>query len=160
MLVSQSCPTLCDSMDCSSPGSSVHGILQVRILEWASIPFSRRSSQPRGWTCVSGVSCISRWILYHWATWKAQIIPGWLVKKKLMVFPQGANHVYKCISWSLKVKVKSLSHFLLFGTIPWTVAYQALLSMGFSRQEYWSGLPFPSPGDLPNPGVEPGCSAL
>ena len=94
------------------------------------------------------------------ATWKAQIIPGWLVKKKLMVFPQGANHVYKCISWSLKVKVKSLSHFLLFGTIPWTVAYQALLSMGFSRQEYWSGLPFPSPGDLPNPGVEPGCSAL
>ena len=42
----------------------------------------------------------------------------------------------------------------LFAT-PWTVAYQALLSMGFYRQEYWSGLPFPSPGDLPNPGIEP-----
>ena len=39
---------------------------------------------------------------------------------------------------------------------PWTVAYQAPPSMGFSRQEYWSGLPFPSPGDLPNPGIEPG----
>ena len=43
---------------------------------------------------------------------------------------------------------------------PWTVARQAPLSMGFSRQEYWSGLPFPSPGDLPNPGIEPGCPAL
>ena len=42
----------------------------------------------------------------------------------------------------------------------WTVACQAPLSMGFSRQEYWSGLPFPSPGDLPNPGIEPGFSAL
>ena len=43
---------------------------------------------------------------------------------------------------------------------PWTVAHQAPPSMGFSRQEYWSGLPFPSPGDLPNPGVEPGSPAL
>ena len=53
-----------------------------------------------------------------------------------------------------KLKVKSLSLVQLFAT-PWTVAYQAPLSMGFSRQEYWSGLPFPSPGDLPNPGIEP-----
>ena len=43
---------------------------------------------------------------------------------------------------------------------PWTVAHQAPLSMGFSRQEYWSGLPFPSPGDLPNPGIEPRSPAL
>ena len=43
---------------------------------------------------------------------------------------------------------------------PWTVVHQAPLSMGFSRQEYWSGLPFPSPGDLPNPGIEPGTFAL
>ena len=42
----------------------------------------------------------------------------------------------------------------------WTIAYQALLSMGFSRQEYWSGFPFPSPGDLPDPGIEPGSPAL
>ena len=58
-----------------------------------------------------------------------------------------------------KVKVKSLSCVQLFA-IPWTVVYQASLSMGFSRQEYWSGLPFPSPGDLPNPGIEPRYPAL
>ena len=57
------------------------------------------------------------------------------------------------------MKVKSLSRVGLFAT-PWTVTYQALRSMGFSRQEYWSGLPFPSPGDLPNPGIEPGSPAL
>ena len=60
---------------------------------------------------------------------------------------------------SLKVKVKSLSHVRLFAT-PQTVAYQALQSMGFSRQEYWSGLPFPSPADLPNPGIEPRSPTL
>ena len=58
-----------------------------------------------------------------------------------------------------KVKVKSLSHVQLFGT-PWTVAHQASMSMGFSRQEYWSGLPFHSPGDLPDPRIEPGSPAL
>ena len=56
-------------------------------------------------------------------------------------------------------KVKSLSHVRLFAT-PATVAYQAPLYMGFSRQEYWSGLPFPSPGDLPNVGIEPRSPAL
>ena len=60
---------------------------------------------------------------------------------------------------SNKVKVKSLSRVWLFVT-PWTVAYQDPLSMRFSRQEYWSGLPFPSPEDLPNPGIEPGSPAL
>ena len=59
----------------------------------------------------------------------------------------------------LKVKVKSLSRVPLFVT-PWTVAYQAPPSMGFSRQECWSGLPFPSPGDLPDPGIEPGSPTL
>ena len=58
-----------------------------------------------------------------------------------------------------KVKVKSLSHVQLSVTL-WTVTYQASPSMGFSRQEYWSGLPFPSPGDLPDPGIEPGSPAL
>ena len=56
-------------------------------------------------------------------------------------------------------KVKSLSCVQLFA-IPWTVVYQASLSMGFSRQEYWSGLLFPSPGDLPDPGIEPRSPAL
>ena len=53
----------------------------------------------------------------------------------------------------MSVHACTLSHVQLFAT-SWTVAHQSLLSMGFSRQEYWSGLPFPSPGDLPNPGTE------
>ena len=65
----------------------------------------------------------------------------------------------KAMTNLVKVKVKSLSCVRLFAT-PWTVAYQAPLSMGFSRQECWSGLPFPSPGDLPNPGIEPRSPAL
>ena len=53
VLVAQSCLTLCNSMDCSPPGSSVHGILQARTLEWVAIPFSREPSQPRDQTQVS-----------------------------------------------------------------------------------------------------------
>ena len=55
--------------------------------------------------------------------------------------------------------MKSPSHVRLFAT-PWTVAYKSPLSMEFSRQEYWNGLPFPSPGDLPDPGIEPGSPTL
>ena len=55
--------------------------------------------------------------------------------------------------------MKLFGHVRLFAT-PWTVAYQAPQSMEFSRQEYWNGLPFPSPGDLPNPGIEPESPAL
>ena len=61
----KSCPTLCDPVVCSLPGSSVHGLLQARILEWVTMPFSRGSSQPRDWTHVSYISCIGRWVLYH-----------------------------------------------------------------------------------------------
>ena len=57
------------------------------------------------------------------------------------------------------MKVKLLSRVSLFAT-PWTVAYQAPPSMGFTRQECWSGLPFPSPGDLTDPGIKPGSPAL
>ena len=64
----QSCPTLCNPMDCSPLGSSVHGILQARILEWVAISFSRGSSWSRDQTCIS---CIDRWVLYHWATREA-----------------------------------------------------------------------------------------
>ena len=84
----QSCPTLCDPIDGSPPGSTVPGILQARTLEWVAISFSN--------------------------------------------------------AWKWNVKVKSLSHVRLLAT-PWTAAYQAPLSMGFSRQEYWSGVPLPSP---------------
>ena len=85
--VAQLCPTLCDLMDSSPPGSSVHSILQARVLEWVAISFSN--------------------------------------------------------AWERKVKVKSLSCVLLLAT-PRSVAYQAPPSMGFSRQEYWSGVTLPS----------------
>ena len=55
--------------------------------------------------------------------------------------------------------MKLLGHVQLFVTL-WSIAHQAVLSTGFSRQEYWNGLPFPSPGDLPNPGIEPRSLAL
>ena len=84
----QSCPTLCDPIDGSPPGSAIPGILQARILKWVAISFSN--------------------------------------------------------AWNWKVKVKSISCAWLF-TTPWTVAYQAPQSTGYSRQEYWSGLPLPSP---------------
>ena len=84
----QSCPTLCDPIDGSPPGSSVPRILQTRTLEWLAISFSN--------------------------------------------------------AWKWKVKVKSLSRVWLFAT-PWTAAYQAPPSMWFSRQEYWSEVPSPSP---------------
>ena len=66
--VAQSCLTLCDSMDCSLTGSSIHGIFQARILEWAAISFSRRSSQPRDWTWVSRIVdiCFIIWATSNW----------------------------------------------------------------------------------------------
>ena len=63
--------TLWDPMDCSPSGSSVHGISQARILEWIDISFSRGSSRPRDRNFVSCISCISRWLLRHCATWEA-----------------------------------------------------------------------------------------
>ena len=83
----------------------------------------------------------------HWHFW-VHISPSKTRKFTITLTP--------CL---LKLKVKSLSHVPLFGT-PWTVAYQVACSMGFSRQEYWSGLPFPSPGDLPDSGIEPRSPAL
>ena len=59
----QSCPTLCDSIDCSLPGSSVHGILQARILEWVAISSSQRCSQPRDQIQGSGVPGTGRWVV-------------------------------------------------------------------------------------------------
>ena len=68
VLVTQSCPTLCDSMDCSPPGSSVHGILQARILEWVAIPFSRGSLWTRDW---NPASCTVGRFFILWATREA-----------------------------------------------------------------------------------------
>ena len=69
-LVTKLCLTFWSPVDCSLPGPSVHGISQIRILELVAISFSRGSSWPRDQTCIS---CISRWILYHWATWEVQL---------------------------------------------------------------------------------------
>ena len=130
--VAQSRLSLCNPMDCSLPGSSIHGILQARILEWVAISYSRGSSQPRDQTRISYIA--------------SRFFPVWATRK---------THV----RLGSEMEVKSLSHVRLFVT-PWTVAYQGPPSVGFSRQEYWSGLPFPSPRDLPNPGIEPGSPAL
>ena len=67
----QSSPTLCNPMDCSPPGSSVHGILQARILEWVALPSSRRSSSPRDQNVAFLRLLRGRWILYHCTTWEA-----------------------------------------------------------------------------------------
>ena len=77
-------------------------------------------------------------------------------KKKMTSF---IIRKHKCFQQRLGMKVKSLSRVQLFVT-PWTVAYQDPLSMGFSRQEYWSGVPFPSPGDAPDPRIEPESPSL
>ena len=105
-------------MDYSPPDSSVHGILQARIPAWVAISYSRESSWPRDWTCNSCVSCIDGQVPYHCATWEAFI-------------------------WLLLL----LSHFsrVRLCATPETAAHQAPLSLGFSKQEHWSGLPFPSP---------------
>ena len=75
-----------------------------------------------------------------------------------MEYREYTNYVRNSLS-NYESVVASIKSCLTFVT-PWTVAYQAPQSMEFSRQEYWSGLPCPSPGDLPNPGIEPGSPAL
>ena len=80
VLVAQSCLTLCNPMECSLPGSSVHGILQARILEWVAIPFSRGSSQPREWTWVS---CTTGRFFTVWAT---REVPVLLSKSFLLIY--------------------------------------------------------------------------
>ena len=108
--VTQSCRTFWDS--CSPPNSSVHGIFQARILEWVSISYSRGSSWPRIWTCVSCASCTDR-ILYHWATWEALASVCALPTQSLPSLPALCD--------------------------PMDCSWPGSLSMGFSRQEYWSG---------------------
>ena len=133
-----SCLALCDPMDCSLPGSSVHGVLQASILGWLLLPSLGIFPTPEADSSFP-----------HW-----QAGPSPLSHQE----SSGARSVHQ-FSLLLLLSLKSLSRVRLFAT-PWTVAYQAPLSMGFSRQYYWSGLPFPSPADLPNPGIEPRSPAL
>ena len=105
-----------------------------------------------------GPLALGVWSLSHWT---AKEVPHFLMLNQLYI-PGIKSYWLSCkiiILSIMKVKVKSLSRVRLFVT-PWTVAYQAPPSMGSSRQEYWSGLPFPSPGDLPDPGIEPRSPAL
>ena len=114
----------------------------------------RADSCPRGWGSGAGLAHLVKQSrpLKHRALCVpvGTILWGW--PKSSFVFSlNGSSN-----AWS---EVKSLSRVRLFVT-PWTVASQVPPSTGFSRQEYWSGLPFPSPGDLPDPGIEPGSPAL
>ena len=94
--------TLCDLMDCSLPGSSVHGVLQAGTLEWVAIPFSRGSSRPRDRTCVCQVSCIGRRVLYHWhhlgspeTPPKCHALPlSWLLHDVSVFFPGALISVF------------------------------------------------------------------
>ena len=171
--VAQLCPTLCHPMDCSPPGSSVHGILQARTLEWVAVLFSRGSSQPRDRTQVFRIAgrFFPIWApgnemeytikppspmkLTAAAAKSLQscptlcdpidgIPPGSLVPGIL----QARTLEWIAISFSnagkWKMKGKSLSRVRLFST-PWTAVHQASPSMGFSRQECWSGVPLLSP---------------
>ena len=130
VLFAQSCLTLCDRMDCSPPDFSVHGNLQARILQWVAIDFSRDLPYTR----IEPRSPV-------------------LQANSLPLSHLGSQIKRMCACAGLSSRVQ------LFATL-WTVTCQASLSMGFSRQEYWSGLSFPSPGDLPDSGIEPGSPAL
>ena len=103
---SQSCLTLWDTMDCSLPGSSVHGISWARTLEWAAIPSSRDLPNPRGPTRISCDSCSGKWILYHWATWEAL----WHLCH-LTIHPGNYFTTSGCNTWSCALITKILPSF-------------------------------------------------
>ena len=152
--VTQLCPTLCDPTDCSPPGSSVHGILQARILEWVAISFSRGSSWPRGWTRISRIAGRLLYVGSIFKNHRDQIC-GYQTRCK----GWGRRHWRKVVKRYMFVCAQSLICNRLFVT-PWTVVHQAPIVWGFPWQEHWSGFLFPPPGDLPNPGIEPESSAL
>ena len=104
----KSCPTVCNPMDCSPPGSSIQGIFQAWILEWAAISFSRRSSQPRGWTHISCMSWISRWIFYHCTTWETPIFYLW--NKNIIACICVENHIS---NHPIIFLTSSIKHFLV-----------------------------------------------
>ena len=153
----QLCPTLCDPVDGSPPGSSVPGILQARTLEWVAISFSEETGWERvyseGWWKLSyrmrnvatGAHAAAK-SLQSCPTLCDSIdgsppgspVPGILQARTLEWVAISFSN-----AWKGKVKVKSLSCLRLLAT-PWTAAYQAPPSMGFSRQEYWSGVPLNS----------------
>ena len=103
--------TLCDPKDCSLPGSSLHGILQKRILEWVAI-FSSGSSQPRDQTHICG-SCIGRQILYHWATWEAPPIV-WYVFTYIYFFSESYLFYWRVFSLDIELNLEIIIFFQSF----------------------------------------------
>ena len=103
-------------------------------------------------SCFSHVALVNfSWVKMSFLSFAVNIIGKWVINLNC----EKCRFIFRLLTTYYISELKSLSHVRLFAT-PWTVAYQAPLSMGFSRQEYWSGLPFPSPEDLPDPGIEPG----
>ena len=137
-------------MGCSPPGSSVPGILQAKILEGVAMPFSRGSSWPKGRTWVS-------YGLLHWQVGSLPLVPSGKPTAPHIREPQPITtknhdsdevHTYTVFTLGQVVfTLLLLSHFsrVRLCVTPWMAAYQAPPSLGFSRQEHWSGLPFPSP---------------
>ena len=117
-----------------------------RILEWVAYPFSRGSSQPRNRTRVS---CIAGGFFISWAIREAHGAGGHIQTSLSLDGIPGVLSIRACSATTDALQPHGLY-----------VACQAPLSMGFSRQEYWNGLPFPSPGDLPNPGIKPTSPVL
>ena len=123
----QLCPTLCNPIDGSPPGSPIPGILQARTLEWVAISFSN------AWKWKVKVKSLSRVRLFADGSPPGSPIPGILQARTLEWVDISFSN-----AWKWKVRVKSLSCVRLLAT-PWTAAYQAPLPMGFSRQGYCSG---------------------
>ena len=109
VLVTQSCPVLCNPMDYSSPGSFVHGILQARILEWVAILFSRASSQPRDWTQVS---CIAGRFFTIWVTTEARYKDRYVIISLLG---------YECLNLK-SLEFKNQLNWTEFGNSSWPLS--------------------------------------
>ena len=135
------CSVMSDSMDCSLPGSFVHGIFHPRIPEWVVISYSRGSSWPRDRICIS---CIGRLILYHSATWEA------LIKYIRNIKYLELYYLAAAAAKSLQSCLTLCDH--IDGSPPGSP------SLGFSRQEHRSGLPFPSP--MPESEWKQSCSVM
>ena len=137
VLVAQSCLTLCDPIDCSPPGSSVRGILQARILEWVAIPFSRGSSQARGWTQVS---CIAGRFFTIWAI--AVMLPPAQEQRQHIGESSTKRTAEK---WSLTLTDHTQSHgfmnFLLDEMIPFSFLSLATGSIWQTRHDNSDAIP-------------------
>ena len=111
--VIQLCPILCNTLDCSPPGSSVHGILQARILEWVAISFSRGSSRPRDWKCISRVSCIAGGFFTCWTIWEAQVLiflrsQPWRLFNQPLTSKLDKSHNYSPCRWHMLRQEKDM----------------------------------------------------